>query len=296
MNQPITFAAHDFTVEDFEEKRMPFDPAHYSYLKFGCDRTAKLFGWTLADRFFAAHRDLLLSNRCVLLPSAYNYVPNAAMVMTEHLIARLNHLVVEAGGHSVEFSLIRRKLTFTIDYGFLSKEERVALLTQDQMFMNESYLRGKTLIFVDDIRITGTNELCMKSLIEANPSLSDSQVVYLYFAQLIGEIKPSIEAALNLSSINTLPDYIKLSETPKHHVIARPIKFAMSRPGPEFRAFIALANPEKLLEIYYGCIGEGYYHADGFKENFAALRAFLHNRGYFSIDGDRPGTIMNMVG
>lgn len=296
MTMPLTFAAHTFTVEDFEGDTMPFDPANYSYLKFGCDKTAKLFGWTLADRFFATHSDILLSNRCVLLPSAYNYVPNAAMVMAKHLIDRLNHLVVEAGGEPVELSLIRRKLTFTIDYGFLSKEERVALLTQDQMFMNESYLRGKTLIFVDDIRITGTNELCMKTLIEANPTLADCPVVYLYFAQLLGKIKPTVEAALNLSSINTLPDYIALSKTPGHHVIARPIKFAMSRPGPEFRSFIAMADPNKLLEIYYGCIGEGYYHADGFKENFTALRAFLHNRGYFSLDGELPQTILNMVG
>ncbi len=278
MNNPITFAAHDFTIGDWDNRKMPFDPADYSRLKFGCDVTARAFGHTVADRLFARYGDMLLNNRAVVLPSAYNYVPNAAMVMTQHFLNRLNHLLADAGGQPVEFSLVRRKLTFTTDYGFLSKEERQKILTNDQMYINDRFLEGKLLIFIDDVRITGTNEHCMEDVLSQYAGLTDNPLMFVYFARFVGDGRPDVEASLNFSGIKTLAEYAELARHPDHHVIVRPIKFLLGQRHEDFVAFLGTISTRKAEEIYYGALGEGYYSVDDFQDNFLALKARVEGR------------------
>lgn len=270
---PVTFAAHEFSVADWDARRMPFDARDYSRLKFGCDATARAFGYLVAERFFAAHRELLMTNRVVLLPSAYNYVPNAAMMMTTHMLNHLNHLLADAGGHPVEFSLVRRKLTFTTDYGFLSKEDRIKMLTKDKMYINDRFLEDKVVVFVDDIRITGTNEHCLHESMKDYPLIANNKLMFVYFAQLVGGGRPDVEAAINLSGITTLAEYAALAGNEDHHVIVRPIKFLLGQPHAEFVGFLDNLSPKKREAIYYGALGEGYYSVPDFQPNFLALKA-----------------------
>lgn len=271
----FTYSLHKFTAHQFEENEMPFRPADYSYLKFGSDVVAKKFGYELADGIYSSLADMFHTDkRVVVLPSPYNCVPNAAMVMCGHFIDRLNHLVTMDGGQTVEFSYIRRKLNFTVDYGFLSHKERMELLTRDEMYVNSSFVQGKTVLFLDDVRITGTNEHCMKSVIDKF-GMNHEDCAFVYFAALAGESSPEIEARLNLNAVNTLAEYRDLMDTPNHHIIVRPIKFILGRSEEEFETFIHSCDADKLRKIYHGAISEGYHMAENFAANFMRLREFI---------------------
>ena len=79
------FAAHRFS----HLEGTPFSAKEYSYLKFGSDIVARSFARTLAAAFFKAHSSTLLSNKCVVTPSPYNYVRNAATVLTKYFVDEL---------------------------------------------------------------------------------------------------------------------------------------------------------------------------------------------------------------
>lgn len=270
----MIYALHDFTTRDWDEQSMPFSPTDYSLLKFGDDEIARKFGYDLADGFFQSHADQLLSRHSVVIPSPYNYVENAATVMTRYFTQRLNHLLVNAQGEHVDYSIIHRKVSYTNDYGFMSAEQRKELIGNDRFYLNEGFYRDRNLIFIDDIRITGAHEDRLRGIVD-NLDLGEAVPMYLYYARLTGPCRPEIEAGLNFSTIQTIDDYIALSEKPNHHIIVRPIKYLLSRPLCEFIRFVKETPIDKLISIYYGCLGEGYYRIPDYQVNFQYLKKMI---------------------
>lgn len=58
----------------------------------------------------------------------------------------------------MEWDIVHRKVSYINDYGFLSKEDRKALIDGDTFSINRDFWGNKTLIFIDDVNITGTHE------------------------------------------------------------------------------------------------------------------------------------------
>ena len=264
----FSFALHQFT--NFGD--VPFDPTEYSRLKFGSDISAKRFGHALAKSFFEKHSDILMANDCVVIPSPYNFVKNAATLMTLHFVDALNEMLVDANGNNVEYSIIHRKVSYTNDYGFLSKEKRKGLIDNDNFYLNKAFLKGKMLIFIDDVKITGTHEEKLKEVLAKNKMSNTS--AFLYFAEYFGD-DPSIEAKLNFAGINSLKDYQALSEEPKHQVIIRPIKYVLSQDVETFDGILSQISKDKLQEIYLGSLAEGYYKIQKYQANLTLLKQFL---------------------
>ena len=259
------FSVHRFT--SFEDA--PFKAEDYSRLKFGCDAAAKSFGYQLAEGFYAVHADKLIANNCVVIPSPYNQVENAATVMTKHFMDRLNELVVEACGRHVEYMTVQRKVSYTNDYGFLSKEKRKGLIDNDTFYFNKEYVHGKLLIFIDDVRITGTHEEKLIEILEKRRLKNDA--MFLYFAEYFGD-QPDIEAKINFAAISSLADYVSLTKEPNHHVIVRPIKYLLGQPNSEFDYLMRELDEKTISKIYFGALHEGYYRIPQYQNNFQTLK------------------------
>jgi hypothetical protein len=266
----IRSAVHEFT--DLENTT--FQPADYSKLKFGCDATAKKFGKELAIDTFNKHKDLLLSKKIAVIPSAYNYVPNAASVMTKYFIEVLNHLVVSAGGQHVDYSLIHRKVSYINDYGFLTKERREELIANDKFHFDKGAHLGKLLIFTDDVRITGTHERKIAGMFTEDGITNDS--MFLYYANYTGDV-PEIEAKINFAAVKDVQDYIDLTKTPNHHVIVRPIKYILSRKEVEVDYLLKHLSIDTLIKVYNGALAEGYYEVPAYTYALSKLRVLVNN-------------------
>lgn len=265
---------HRLAVHHFRDMDdLQFDPADYSRLKFGSDSVAKRFGYELADVLFAAHSDILVSNDCVVIPSPYNYVHNAASVMARHLTDRLNHHMVSANGTPAEWSVIHRKVSYTMDYGFLPKEKRRALIDNDEFYFNTQFVAGKTLLFVDDVFITGTHEEKLRQIMDDAGMTNKS--FFLYFGQALPGAAPEMEAALNFSGVTSLHEYLKLMDEPNHHTIVRPIKYILGQDPGVLDVVLAQMKPERLRELYHGAIGEGYHKIPGYQQTFQMVRDAL---------------------
>lgn len=266
MGNYISDSVHVFqSIED-----MKFAPEDYSHLKFGSDRIAKKFGYELAEDFFKKHAARLMSENCVVIPGPYNFVPNAATIMTKHFVDKLNYLLVNANGSHVEYSTIHRKVTYTNDFGFLPEEQRRRLIGNDSFYLNRGFLEGKTLILVDDIKITGTHEDKMIDIFEKkslpNPAF------FLYYARYAYKgTGAEIEGKINFSGIKTLEDYIRLSQEPNHHLIVRPIKYLLSQKVEDFRRAISAFPNEWVEKFYHACLGEGYYKIPAYQKNLQEI-------------------------
>lgn len=258
-----------FNVHNFSNlETAKFSPQEYSRLKFGSDVAAKKLGYELATEFFAAHSDIILANQCVVIPSPYNFVPNAATVMTRHFINKLNELSVHASGQHVEQSIIHRKVSYTNDYGFLSKEKRRGLIDNDSFYLNRAFLEGKVLFFVDDVKITGTHEDKLVQILEHERV--PNQAVFIYYARYHGN-SPAIEGELNFASIKTIEDLIELMKEANHQVIIRPIKFLLSQHKQVLKDILMKVNDNVLDNLYYGSLAEGYYTIPKYQLNFAVI-------------------------
>lgn len=271
MDKYTQFAVHQFT----DLQTAGFDPKVYSRLKFGSDQAARAMGHQLAQEFFFAHGEKLLANDVVVFASPYNYLPNAATVMTKHFIDRLNELLVFAQGKHVDYSLVHRKVSYTADYGFLSKEKRRSLIDNDSFSMNRDFIKDKLLLFIDDVRITGTHEDKLVEVLSRDGI--DNEAMFLYFANYKGS-QPNIEGELNFAAIKSMEDFVALTKEPNHHVIIRPIKYILSRPVEELKAALPGFSDDIVFAMYYGCLAEGYYKIPSYQANFAILTADKERR------------------
>lgn len=259
-----------FRVHTFHDlEKTKFQPVEYSALKFGSDAIAKKYGYELAEGFFNRHIDVLMSNSCVVIPSPYSHVENAATIMTKHFVNRINQLLVEVNGEHVEYSTIHRKVTYISDYGFLSKEKRKGLISNDTFYFNRQFIEGKTLIFIDDVRITGTHEEKLIEIMAEEKILNST--FFLYYGEYQG-VSPSIEAELNFSCIQSMNDYITLVTNNECHVIVRTIKYLLGSNKSALERALSQLPYSFIEKIYYGSLGEGYYKIPAYQENFNLIK------------------------
>ena len=271
MRQQTQVYAHSFASMD----TLPFRAEDYSKLKFGSDAVARAFGHQLAETFFHQHSAELLTQNCVVIPSPYNFVENAATVMAKHFTDRLNHLLANANGKNVEWSIIHRKVSYTNDYGFLSKAKRRELIDNDLFYLNKDFLADKTLIFIDDVLITGTHEDKLIEILDKNHLTN--RTFFAYYAKYEkGEVGADIEAQLNFAGISEVCDFVALTKQPDHHLIVRPIKYMLSQDPKIFAAVIKDLDVSFARKMYYGSVGEGYHCIPKYQDNFRQLMLHLN--------------------
>lgn len=254
-----------------------FSPKKYSQLKFGKNSVAREFGHSLANSLFERFGPELLSNRCVVIPSPYNQVKNAASIMTEHFARRLNHLLTLNSGEHCDTSVIHRKVSYISDYGFLDAEQRKRLIDGDDFYFNPEFYKDKILIFIDDVRITGTHEIKLKELLEKHGIENDC--IFGYYALYEGQ-QADIEAAINFAGMKGINDLLALIKNVKdYNMIVRPIKYILGVCELMQCSMVVDAMTDSQLEdLYFGCLGEGYYKIPKYQVNFQLIKGAYERR------------------
>lgn len=247
----------------------PFDVGEYSRMKFGSVVAARHMGRALADDLYSKNRALLRGRDGLVIPSAYDYVQNAATLMTKYMLERLNHHLAMDGAQPFDYTLIHRKRGYSDDYGFLTAEQRAELMEKGQYFVNAEIMRDKLLILVDDVLITGSHERKLEKLLEQRGM--DNERLYLYFAEYSGP-DATIESRLNFADVVSPIDFVRICRERDHKFSVRPIKYLLSLPKTEARQVMRALSRETLAEAYAGAIAERYYQEPRYVENFMRLR------------------------
>jgi hypothetical protein len=248
-----------------------FDPAAYSRFKFGEGMAADAFGTALANGFITTHGTALLqSEQLVILPSPYTAIPTASYFLTLAFTKVLNRFLCMNGRNPAETSKIHRFKTYSIDYGALDMPSRKALIINDKYHLDKEFLRDKTLIFTDDIRITGSHELIIRNLLKGYEL--DNDAYFLYYAQLHNmDIHPNIENKLNYYIVNSLQSLAEILKGPSFRFNTRVVKYMLHAPAPEFEHLLSQQSTTFLLELGDCCIGNNYHQMEEYRENATYL-------------------------
>lgn len=237
---------------------------NYSLMKFGHDQATHELAVALANTIFDEHISTLMTRECVLIPSPYNFVPNAATILTRHVVDHLNEKLVQVNGHVVGTNTIQRRVTYTADYGKVNRETREQLLSQDRFYFNEEYLEGKFLIFIDDVKITGTHERRLEAEI-SRLNLNNDRV-YAYIGTYTGS-NAAIESELNHSTVVNAHDYVRHVCAKQHHVVVRSIKILLGTPREDLERAVDCIHFKTLKAIVAGAYGEGYHKIPSYQSN-----------------------------
>src|SRR5476651_2281529 len=143
-----------------------FDAGDYSRFKFGDGQVSEKFGTGLAEGFI---EDVLKHNpirtQIVVISSPYAFIPTATFAMKNYFVFRLNRWLAENDLSVVQETKVHRTITYKEDYGELNAAERMSLIGNDSFHIDAAFLQGKTLIFLDDIKITGSHERMISKMI-----------------------------------------------------------------------------------------------------------------------------------
>lgn len=249
------YALHAITGQATAE----FNPDQYSRFKFGDGELARQFGQALALGFASQRLPHIPADaRLVVLPSPYAFIPTASYWMAQAFLRALNRLLVEQARPVAHEVKISRSITYRDDYGSLTLDERIRLIGNDSFQVDPAALTGKTLLFIDDIRITGSHQLVMERMLQqynmTNPC------IFVYYGQLTNsDVHPSIENYFNYYTVKSLSDLTPIIKSPQFRINTRLVKYILNHRPTEAHPFLAQQPESFLNELYDMAIGNEYH-------------------------------------
>ena len=182
---------------------LTFNAKDYSKLKFGDISVADKYGKELAHFIFKKHKSKLLTKKVIVSESAYNYIKNAASLITDSFFNELNILLSNFKSDLLKRIKINRDIPYTADYGSLNKEERESLLSQDNFTLDTDFCKDSFLIFIDDVYISGTHHRKLEEMLQKY-SIDEKNCIGLYYGEYLEKFDYDIEAKLNFAEINQI--------------------------------------------------------------------------------------------
>lgn len=273
---PLSYALHQ--IHDAAE--FGFNPNAYSRFKFGDDRVAKTFGIALADGFIADYLQYnRIENQIVVISSPYSFIPTATFAMKNYFIHQLNRWLVENGGLVVQEAKVHRTITYKEDYGALSAEERMNLIGNDSFHVDKQFLEHKTLLFLDDIRITGSHERMILKMVDAYEMKNDIHL--LYFAELANmNIHPNVENILNYHQVKSIFDLEPIIKSGAFCFNTRIVKYILNCDLNSFSIFILNQSEDFVNMLYNLALGNGYHTIEAYSVNLGFIKEQINTKKY----------------
>jgi len=257
-----------------------FDPDDYSRFKFGDDLVAKDFGEQLADGFISDYLEQnFVEHQMVVISSPYSFIPTATFAMKNYFMHQLNRWLVENGGLVVQEAKVHRTITYKEDYGELSAEDRIKLIGNDSFHIDKHFLEGKTLLFLDDIRITGSHERMILKMAGEYGLNNDMHMIY--FAELVNKnIHPNVENTLNYHQVKSVFDLDDIIKGGFFCFNTRIVKYILNADFNSFSIFIKNQTDEFINMLYNLSLGNGYHLIDAYAENLNFIKSHIKLKNY----------------
>jgi len=273
---PYTYSLHKID----NTANFGFDPNDYSRFKFGDDLVARSFGKSLADGFIKYYlTDNRIADQIVVISSPYSFIPTATFAMKNYFVSQLNRWLAENGGLTVQEAKVHRTITYKEDYGELSAEERMNLIGNDSFHIDRDFLEGKTLLFLDDIKITGSHERMILKMAKAYGLKNEMHM--LYFAELVNkEIHPNVENFLNYHQIKSIFDLEKIINNGYFCFNTRVVKYILNTESTSFSIFLERMDHDFIHQLYDLSLGNSYHLMEAYADNLQLIKSYIKDNTY----------------
>ncbi|MGB1573918.1 MAG: phosphoribosyltransferase family protein [Flavobacteriales bacterium] len=236
-----------------------FDAGTYSRLKYGDTTPAAGYAREIRDHCLQD----LMDTKVDVVFSPNTFLPTAA-----HSIASALLRILGDDRCDVQKVHVDRKTTYTRDYGKMDAKERASMISGDSYAFRTPPRPDATLVFVDDVSITGTHQMILENLMDKDGVGQPQRHVY-YGVKRDDSIPASIESTLNQFAISSPPDILPLMKEPGFVLNTRATKRLLAFDGfeallPDIPSHIADALRE-------GAIRNGYGDITDYAKNMAVL-------------------------
>jgi hypothetical protein len=255
-----------------------FVPEEYSRFKHGAENIAQQYGYALADGFTAHGFSSCYDGKpIVVFSSAYSHIPTASFYMKNYFVDRLNGYLFDRGYPVVEEAKIYRTVSYRDDYGEMSAEQRYNLIKGDTFYIDKIFLKDKLLMFLDDIKITGTHERIILNML--NQYNLSNTCCLLYFAELTDtSIPPPIENRLNYAYVKSLDEIDAIIKKERFQFNTRVVKWILNSQDHLFDRFIQKQDIQFLRNLYYQAIGNEYFKFSKYHSNLTQLKKIIQQK------------------
>ncbi len=266
-----TFSLHKIDNAD----SFSFRPADYSVFKYGDNATAEIFGTALAKGFIRHHGQAFRrEQQIVVISSPYAFIPTATFAMKNYFVFEINRWLAENNLPVVQETKVNRLVTYKEDYGELNAQQRIELIGNDVFHIDSTFVKDKILLFLDDIRITGSHEkMITKMLGEFG---LENEIYLLYFAELTNTaIHPNIENYLNYYAVKSIFDLNSIIRNERFAINTRIVKYILNAEPDVFLIFIQNHSVGFIKLLYNMALGNSYHTIEAYQQNLLAIRKVL---------------------
>jgi FMN phosphatase YigB (HAD superfamily) len=273
------YAVHSIINKD----KLPIIAEEYSKFKFGDNSLANKFANELFEYFISNHSSWLngKNDNIVIYSSPYSNVPTSSYFLSIAFYQLLDNYLKESTNYffKLKWGKINRCQTYSEDYGSLNANQRYQLIKNDTYVFAEKPSENDSLIFIDDISITGTHQKVIENLLKINNY--NNECIFIYYTKLDNSsIEPYFENELNCSYVNSFNKFLNVINSKSFKITSRSLKYILKLPESEFIYFLqSLSNSNKngLIEQFYSSsISNGYDKISEFKKNSLTLKSFLN--------------------
>lgn len=267
-------AAHRFNnLQD-----ITFNAKEYSKFKYGSTWHSFAFGVELGKALWVWVKENVANGETVHLSGApYNNIPVASTALCNYAC-----MYLQTKCSSVDFKTFKidREHSYDVDYGNMSAEEREALISQEEFYVDINHLKGEHVILIDDILISGAHERNMQRMVAGWSK--HYNVAYAYYAVLNDSACcPTIEASLNYAEIakdgSTFESFIfEASVTGQSIALnTRAVKFMLAMEQGMFNACVQAADDSLLNELLMYAYANKYNINPKYAANCKLLKELL---------------------
>jgi hypothetical protein len=265
----VRFSAKSFMGMD----DLGFSAEEYSKFKYGSKRVSRLFGKELGEMFFKSltirdELEQIKATPIVVSSAPFKFIPVASTILKDYFVSAFNEQWSKENEPIIDLKITRGH-SYNDDYGAMSEIERYKVISSDNFYIDKVLIQEKTLILIDDIRISGSHERVMLKLLE--DAQFEGTVFFVYYAAYLGEGSPTIENDLNYAFVKCLLDVDWIIKNDKFQFNTRVVKYILKAPKEEFEPFIQYQSEVFRHTLKTYAMGNDYHKQDAFINNFNFL-------------------------
>lgn len=269
-------------------KKLPIDYgddffSHYPRLKLGVTESIDYYGPQLSRLAKNAITDSLPQQvDWVISGPPYHVLPGGPNLLCSYIYEDLQRTFRD----SVNLSLVHlpvetdkleikdwESLNKFHNYSTFSVQERNQLYDGSRLpTVDSSDFRGRSILFVNDIRVTGSQQEYMR---RAFAKVNPRQICWLYILVIDPEIakdEPAVEYAINNSSIASLAEFSALLATRDLQYTSRCITRLLSYELSELAMLFEMLDPDRQRTILDLVLAEGRFSGNYFKAKIDLLK------------------------
>ena len=153
----------------------------------------------------------------------------------------------------------------------MNAQERANMISGDTYGFKNQPRKDATMVFVDDVSITGTHQHILEQLMEKSGLLNPQKHVY-YGVKADHQIPASIESMLNRAAISSPEEIIPLMMEPRFKLNTRATKSLLS--CSHLKEYIKSIPGHLLDSMVDGAAQNGYHNILEYRQNFLLAQEF----------------------